>query len=72
MTAVAPLIPPETRPELAFFVAGKVQTAGSKSIVPITKNGQTVGRRVVESGDRVKKQTWRSDLRDAAAKAICP
>lgn len=55
---------------LEFFVLGKPQTAGSKTALPITKGGQRVGTRVVESGNRAAKQTWRGDCRDAASKVI--
>jgi Holliday junction resolvase RusA-like endonuclease len=54
---------------LEFFVAGRAQTAGSKSIVPKMKDGVVVSRRVVESGDRNAKAAWRADLRLAAEDA---
>jgi Holliday junction resolvase RusA-like endonuclease len=52
---------------LAFFVAGKPQTAGSKTAVPM---GARLG--VIEAGSthsRARKRTWRADLRDAALTA---
>jgi hypothetical protein len=69
-----------TLPELVLWVPGKPQTAGSKSAVPVMKDGKPVlgpkGRPIVnqiESGtndSRAAKKTYRGDLRDAAARAI--
>lgn len=50
---------------LAFFVAGRPQTAGSKTA--IRKGDRTL---VVESGDRDAKRAWRADVRAAAAEAM--
>jgi Holliday junction resolvase RusA-like endonuclease len=53
---------------LRFFVAGKPQTAGSKTAVPM---GARMG--VIEAGSkqsRARKRTWRGDLRDAALNAM--
>lgn len=55
--------------ELAFFVPGKPQTAGSKSAYVNRHTGRAV---VTESGDKEvkeRKRAWRSDLRDAAERA---
>lgn len=53
---------------LRFFVAGKPQTAGSKTAVPM---GARLG--VIEAGSkesRARKRSWRGDLRDAALGAL--
>lgn len=53
---------------LAFFIAGKPQTAGSKTAIPTP-----AGPRVIEAGtkeSRAAKKTWRGDCRDAAQEAI--
>lgn len=67
--AITPLVEPTpTRPvSISFFVAGKPQTAGSKTAVPM---GNRMG--VIEAGtkeSRARKRTWRGDLRDAASQA---
>lgn len=38
--------------------------------MPIIKGGEVAARRIVESGDRKAKTTWRGDLRDAAEAAM--
>jgi Holliday junction resolvase RusA-like endonuclease len=53
---------------IRFFVAGKPQTAGSKTAVPM---GARMG--VIEAGSkesRARKRSWRGDLRDAAMNAM--
>lgn len=46
-----------------FYVAGPVQTAGSKTAITNPKTGKAI---VVESGDRQRKRSWRADLRAGA------
>jgi Holliday junction resolvase RusA-like endonuclease len=65
--AAADVLMPGT---LLFTVEGRPQTAGSKVAVPITKAGARIGTRVVESGDRAAKRSWREDVRAAAREAI--
>jgi Holliday junction resolvase RusA-like endonuclease len=59
-----------SRPAVTFFVPGKPASAGSKTQLPIIKNGQVVKRVIVESGDRKAKSAWRSDVRDEAKTAM--
>lgn len=54
----------------SFFALGKPQTAGSKTAVPIVKDGERVATRVVESGDRAAKATWRGAVQEAALAAV--
>jgi Holliday junction resolvase RusA-like endonuclease len=61
---------PQTAEVLSFFVAGHPETAGSKTAVPIVKDGERVATRVVESGDRAKKATWRSEIQASAREAM--
>lgn len=55
------------RPRLEFWVPGKPQTAGSKRAFTNPKTGRAI---VTESGNAAAKRAWRSDLRDAAERAI--
>lgn len=58
---------------LVFFVDGRSQTAGSKRAVPITRGGERVGTRVIESGstaNREAKLTWRQEVQLAARDAM--
>lgn len=58
---------------LAFFVEGRPQTAGSKRAVPINRNGERVGTRVIEDGsaaNREAKRSWRQDVQLAARVAM--
>lgn len=53
---------------ISFFVPGRPQTAGSKTAVPM---GARMG--VIEAGSkesRLRKKTWRGDLRDGALEAL--
>jgi crossover junction endodeoxyribonuclease RusA len=57
--------------EIAFFVPGRPQTAGSKSAITKGKGGVPLAKPViVDSGNRPDKRAWRSDLRDTAAAAL--
>ena len=65
--AVAPV-------ELVFYVPGKAQTAGSPDAIPFRRADGTMGVRTVEGGGnprrKAAKQSWRTDLRAAAAGAM--
>lgn len=55
---------------VAFTVPGRPLPSGSKSTVPITRAGETVGRRIVESGNRHAKAAWRADIQHHATHAM--
>jgi Holliday junction resolvase RusA-like endonuclease len=55
---------------ITFTVPGRPLPSGSKSTVPITRDGHTIGRRIVESGNRQAKAAWRADIQHHATHAM--
>jgi Holliday junction resolvase RusA-like endonuclease len=56
--------------ELAFWVPGKPQVAGSKATITKNKDGSTREKPlIVDSGNRPNKRAWRADIRAAAQAA---
>lgn len=56
--------------ELAFFVAGTPQTAGSKGGFVNPKTGKVIITESAKGDAKVRKKTWRADLREAGARAL--